>query len=289
MINPVLLRSFNMLVETGHFTRAAERLHMTQSGISQHVRKLEQRLGQDLLVRQGKQFHLTDAGSRLYLEGREILYSLAKLEQDIRTDPAHDGEVKIVSPGSVGLKLYPQLLELQRLHPGLTIDYRFAPNATVEASILELEADIGLMTSRSNLEQVQCDALGREDLLLVTCSTVEEVGWEQLLATGFIDHPDGAHHAQLLLSANYPEFQHHTQFEKRGFSNQISLILEPVSLGLGFTVLPAHAIRAFPSPQLIKAHRLANPISEPLYLGINRSRPLPARVLSLIEQIKLWL
>ena len=79
MINPVLLRSFSMLVETGHFTRTAERLHMTQSGVSQHVRKLEQLLGQDLLVRQGKQFHLTDAGNRLYFEGREILYRLAKL------------------------------------------------------------------------------------------------------------------------------------------------------------------------------------------------------------------
>lgn len=289
MINPVLLRSFSMLVETGHFTRTAERLHMTQSGVSQHVRKLEQLLGQDLLVRQGKQFHLTDAGNRLYFEGREILYRLAKLEQDIRTDQEHEGEIKIMSPGSVGLKLYPQLLEVQKLYPGLTIDYRFAPNATIETSILELETDIGLMTSRSSLEQVQCKTVGREDLLLVTCSTMKEPGWEQLLKAGFINHPDGAHHANLLLSANYPEFQHHTQFKTKGFCNQISLILEPVSQGLGFTVLPAFATRAFQSPQLIKAHPLANPISEPLYLGINRSRPLPTRVVSLIEQIKAWL
>lgn len=289
MINPVLLRSFNMLVETGHFTRAAQRLHMTQSGISQHVRKLEQQLGQDLLVRQGKQFHLTDAGSRLYLEGREILYSLAKLEQDVRSDSAHDGEIRIMSPGSVGLKLYPQLLGRQKLYPGLTIDYKFAPNASVEAAVLELEADIGLMTSRSSSEQIQCEAIGREDLLLVTCSTMTKPGWEQLLGAGFINHPDGAHHAQLLLSANYPEFQHHTQFQTRGFCNQISLILEPVSLGLGFTVLPAFATGAFSRPELIKAHPLANPVSEPLYLAVNRSRPLPTRVVSLIEQIKVWL
>lgn len=289
MINPVLLRSFNMLVETGHFTRTAERLHMTQSGVSQHIRKLEQQLGQDLLVRQGKQFHLTDAGNRLYLEGREILYNLAKLEQGIRTDPVHEGEIRIMSPGSVGLKLYPQLLEVQRQHPGLTIDYRFAPNDTVEASILEAETDIGLMTSRSTLEQVQCKKVGREDLLLVTSSAVEQPDWDQLLKAGFINHPDGAHHANLLLSANYPEFQHHTQFVTRGFCNQISLILEPVSMGLGFSVLPAFATKAFASPELIKAHPLANPVSEPLYLGINRSRPLPTRVSSLIEHFEAWL
>ncbi len=41
MINPVLLRSFCTLVEVGHFTRSADRLNMTQSGIRQHIYKLE--------------------------------------------------------------------------------------------------------------------------------------------------------------------------------------------------------------------------------------------------------
>lgn len=289
MINPLLLRSFNMLVETGHFTRSAERLHMTQSGLSQQVRKLEQQLGKELIIRQGKQFQLTDAGHRLYREGKAVLYQLAQLEQGIRSDSAEEGEIRIMSPGSVGLKLYPQVLELQRQYPGLRFDYRFAPNATVEASLLELETDIGLMTSRSSLEQLQCKAIGREALLLATSSAMEEPSWEQLLDSGFINHPDGAHHANLLLGANFPEFEHYTQFEEKGFCNQIGLILEPVSLGLGFTVLPAHAIRAFPKPGLIKAHPLARPVSEPLYLGINRSRPLPKRVESLIEQIETWL
>ena len=56
MINPVWLRSFCTLVEVGHFTRTAEKLHMTQSGVSQHVHKLEAHLGQQLLIRQGKKF-----------------------------------------------------------------------------------------------------------------------------------------------------------------------------------------------------------------------------------------
>ncbi|HSP84641.1 MAG TPA: LysR family transcriptional regulator, partial [Psychrobacter sp.] len=62
MINTTWLRTFCTLVEIGHFTRTAERLYMTQSGVSQHIRKLESQLGIDLLIRQGKQFSLTDAG-----------------------------------------------------------------------------------------------------------------------------------------------------------------------------------------------------------------------------------
>ncbi|MFM9815990.1 hypothetical protein ACKI16_46885, partial [Streptomyces scabiei] len=89
----------------------------------------------------------------------------------------------------------------------------------------------------------------------------------------FISHPDAKHHAQLLLSENYPEFEHIGQIKRTVFSNQISLILEPVSLGFGFTVLPAHAVGAFNKPELIKVHHLANPINESIYVCHHRNRP----------------
>lgn len=289
MINPIWLRSFCKLVEVGHFTRTAERLHMTQSGVSQHIRKLEDQLGQDLLLRQGKQFILTEAGERLYQEARGIIQSLSNLEQQIKQDPAHEGLVRIMSPGSVGLKLYPKLLALQQAHPKLVIDFRFAPNADVEHAIATQAVDIGLMTSPSSLDSVNVEPLTQEALLLVTPQDYAEPSWAQLLALGFIGHPDGAHHAGLLLSANYPEFQHSNLFDQRGFSNQINLILEPVSMGLGFTVLPAYAVEAFQKPAEIKTHRLPNPVSETLYLGVNRERPLPNRVNTVIYEAKKWL
>lgn len=289
MINPVWLRSFCTLVEVGHFTRTAERLHMTQSGVSQHVRKLEDQLRQDLLIKEGKQFRLTDAGDRLYCEARLIIQSLSNLEQRVRDDPADEGLVRIMSPGSVGLKLYPHLLALQQQQPKLIIDFRFAPNDDIEQAIAEHEVDIGLMTCPSSLDSVSVEAVAEEALLLVTPKTLTKPSWPQLVALGFIDHPDGAHHAGLLLSANYPEFQHSNLFKPRGFSNQISLILEPVSMGLGFTVLPAYAVDAFQKPELVNTHRLANPVSETLYLGTSREKFIPNRVRTVINEANKWL
>lgn len=284
MTNTTWLRSFCTLVEVGHFTRTAERLHMTQSGVSQHVRKLEDQLGIALLVREGKQFSLTDAGERLYAEGRTIIQALSSLKQRIAEDPAYEGLVRTMSPGSVGLKLYPHLLELQRRYPGLAIDYRFAPNADVENAISDYRIDIGFMTSASTLEEVSSQPIAKESLLLVTPADVVDPSWEALTKLGFIDHPDGGHHAGMLLGANYPEFQHCNLFEKRGFSNQIGLILEPVSMGLGFTVLPAHAVEAFRKPQLVRTHRLPTPVSETLYLAVRRDRPLPNRMNTVIAE-----
>lgn len=286
MINPVWLRSFCTLVEVGHFTRTAERLHMTQSGVSQHVSKLEQHLQQSLLIRNGKQFTLTDAGTRLYHEAGAIVQSLSNLEQRIGADPAFEGVVRVMSPGSVGLKLYPHLLALQKQHPRLVIDYRFAPNSDVERAIAEYRVDVGLMTSPSSLDEVGFKPVGEEPLLLVTPVNITEPSWEQLMQLGFIDHPDGAHHAGLLLGANYPEFHHSNQFPPAGFSNQISLILEPVSLGLGFTVLPTHAVEAFERRALVRTHRLTRPASETLFLGFRRNQPLANRVNTVVAAMR---
>ena len=277
MINVTWLRTFCTLAEVGHFTRTAERLYMTQSGVSQHIRKLEEQLDTDLLIRQGKQFSLTNAGEQLYREAGEILQRLSNLEQRISEDPPYEGLVRLMSPGSVGLKLYPQLLTLQQQHPKLVIDYRFAPNADIEQAFI------------SDDETISCKPMAQEALILVTPATTVEPSWEQLMALGFIDHPDGAHHAGMLLTANYEQFQHINDFEKKGFSNQIGLILEPVSRGIGFTVLPAHAVAAYPKPELINSHHLPVAVSETLYLAVRRQQAPANRMHTVINEVKKWL
>lgn len=289
MINPVHLRTFNKLIEVGHFTRTAELLFMTQSGVSQHIKRLEQYLKVDLLHRQGKGFYLTEAGERLHIESQKILQSLIELDENVRFDSPYEGPVRVASPGSVGLKIYDYLTSWQQQHPKLMIDYRFAPNSDVEGALHNAKADIGLTTTSSNHPSLQSNLIATEQLLLVTPASVPDVSWETLLTLGFIDHPDGAHHAKLLLSENYDEFQHISMFTKKGFSNQIGLILEPVSKGLGFTVLPAFAVNAFAQQQLISVFELQTPVQENIYLVLRKDKVLSARINHIIERIELAL
>ncbi len=285
MINPVWLRSFCTLVEVGHFTRTAHNLHMTQSGVSQHVRKLEEYLGQPLLIREGKRFTLSSTGDRLYREGQKFILSLSDLEKQIGLDPAFEGIVKVASPGSVGLQLYPHLLDLQKQHPKLVIDYRFAPNSDIERLIAEHKVDVGIMTCLSTLGEVSLKPIAQEELLLVTPPDMLEPSWDQLLELGFIDHPDGAYHAGQLLSVNFPQFQNSNQFKRSGFSNQIHLILQPVSMGLGFTVLPSHAIRAFKEHGDVSVHPLTKSVSETLYMGTHINRFISNSVNTVISEV----
>lgn len=286
MINPIWLNTFCTLVEIGHFTRSADKLCMTQSGVSQHIKKLELQLDNPLLVREGKSFYLTDMGKKLYQEGQEILVALGRLENSVNLDAPYQGRVKITSPGSVGLKLYSLLLDYQNSHPQLLVDYSFAPNRQIELDIAQRKYDFGIMSQLSELDDLVCQKIAMEELVLVTSSDIIEVNWHCLLRLGFIAHPDARHHSQLLLSENFAEFESCDQFAHKGFSNQISLILEPVSRGFGFTVLPLNAARSFHRPDLIKVHSLPTPVSEPLYLCFHRNMPMPNRVKAVIQFIK---
>lgn len=277
MLNLDWLQTYCTLVETRHFTRTAEKLAMTQPGVSQQIRKLETHFGQSLLRREGKSFTLTEAGERVYQQAQRTLGQLDRLERSLLEDSEVEGRCRIASPGSVGLRLYPGLLDLQRQHPGLEIEYAFAPNDSIERQLAARQLDIGLITRPAQLPELSSQTFAEEPLYLVTPAEVQQPTWQTLERLGYIDHPDGAHHAGLLLSANYSEFEQLGQLPKRGFSNQIGLILEPVARGLGFTVLPANAVAAFARPDAIQAHALDRPVSETVYLVQRRYHTLPRR------------
>src|SRR6478735_11497962 len=82
MLDLGLLRSFVSVVDAGGFTRAGERVHRTQSTVSQQIKRLEEDVGQLLLVRNGKDVTPTEAGERLLSYARRLL-SLADEARDV--------------------------------------------------------------------------------------------------------------------------------------------------------------------------------------------------------------
>src|SRR4249920_3343202 len=73
MLDTDQLRSFAAIVDTGSFTRAAERVHKTQSAVSMQIRRLEEQLGRPLFVKHGRGVRLTDDGEKLIEYARQML------------------------------------------------------------------------------------------------------------------------------------------------------------------------------------------------------------------------
>src|SRR5262249_27609341 len=102
-----LLRSFVSVVDAGGFTRAGERVHRTQSTVSQQIKRLEGSIGRPLLLRKGKRVSPTEDGERLLSYARRIL-ALADEARDVVAGAAPDGIVRLGVPEDFGAYLlYP--------------------------------------------------------------------------------------------------------------------------------------------------------------------------------------
>ncbi|VXB65669.1 LysR family transcriptional regulator protein [Luteimonas sp. 9C] len=276
MLNPQWLRTFAAVVSHRSFTRAAEALELTQAAVSQHIQRLEERLGR-LLIRRPRQIELTPAGTALLTYWQDIQIADRRLAERLVDTDTHHGEVRLISPGSIGLALHPLLLALQLAHRGLVIRHRFAPDDEALDAVLHNRYELGLVTRKPDDPRIVAARFTEEALELVVPADASVARWQDLQQLGFIDHPDGDAMATRLLSRRFPGEPGLRGIPVHGFSNQISLILEPVALGLGFTVVPHHARRMFPRPEAIRVVEGADAIVDTLWWIHRAEWPLPAR------------
>ncbi|WP_421336730.1 LysR family transcriptional regulator [Aeromonas veronii] len=284
MVNPLWLHTLVVVHETGSFTRAAERLDLTQAAVSQHISRLEAEFG-PLLLRKPRQLELTPRGLVLLDFARQQAQAAEQLRARLSDDDPHRGAITLSTPGSIGLLLYPLLLDQQQEHLGLTIQHRFAPTPDIVQAVLAGRSDLGLVDQPPEHPSIAAEPFAREPLCLVVPNDGEEQSWQHLCQLGFIDHPDGRSMAQRLLGRRYPG-QRVDEIPQRGFTNQIGLILEPVARGLGFTVLPRFAVTAFAQQEKIRVIQSSIEVIDTLWLIYRAEWPLPARHQRLVTVLK---
>ena len=115
------LECFMAVVDTGSFTRAAEKVGRTQSAISQQMAKLEMKIGKALFVR-GKKFTLTPDGEILLGYAQQII-KLHREAMDRFHEPELEGEVRFGLPEDfASVFLSDVLMEFSRLHPRILLN-----------------------------------------------------------------------------------------------------------------------------------------------------------------------
>lgn len=143
-----------MVEEAGSLTRAAERLHLSQSALSHRLRDLEERLGVPLFERVGKSMRLTAAGRRLLQAARLVLAQLREAEDDLRRIAAGQaGAIRISTECYTCYHWLPVVVEAFR------------------ASYPRVEVEIVPEATRRPLEAL---LEGRLDLAIVSCTAADE-------------------------------------------------------------------------------------------------------------------
>lgn len=144
MFDLELLRSFVSVVDSGGFTRAGERVHRTQSTVSQQIKRLEEDIGQPLLNRTGKDVTPTEAGERLLSYARRLL-ALAEEARDVLARPTNEGAVRLGIPEDfAAYRLTELLASFSRSRPGLRLDVRADQSAYLRRDLERGELDLAL-------------------------------------------------------------------------------------------------------------------------------------------------
>ncbi|MFD4654528.1 LysR family transcriptional regulator [Kitasatospora sp. NPDC058444] len=141
------LRYFAAVVDEGTFTAAAARLHVSQSGISTQVAKLERELGQQLLDRAGRQVRLTPVGEAVLPLAKNALATLDAIRHTAAEfADAVRGRVRL---GMItGCSIPPFLdavADLGRSHPGIELSLHEGHSEDLQAQVLAGSLDLALI------------------------------------------------------------------------------------------------------------------------------------------------
>ncbi|MFD7596449.1 LysR family transcriptional regulator [Kitasatospora sp. NPDC059812] len=141
------LRYFAAVVDEGSFTAAATRLHVSQSGISTQVGKLERELGQLLLDRSGRRVRLTPAGEAVLPLAKDALATLEAIQHTAAEfADAVRGRVRL---GMImGCAIPPFLdvvADLGRTHPGIELSLHEGHSELLQAQVLSGALDLALI------------------------------------------------------------------------------------------------------------------------------------------------
>ncbi|TCC56526.1 LysR family transcriptional regulator [Kribbella pittospori] len=161
------LEAFAVFARHRNFTRAAEELHVSQPALHTRIRKLEQRLGKSLYVKQGRQLHLTDTGERLAAFANDTNDRAADF---LRTLDALPPRPLVLMAGS-GAYLYLLGDPIRRiLAKGHELRLRTGDAAATLAAVRDGSADVGVTALTVPPDDVDCDLLQQFPQTLITRS-----------------------------------------------------------------------------------------------------------------------
>jgi len=151
-LDPELLRAFVAVVDGGGFTRAAERLHRTQSTVSQQIKRLEQRVDAPLFARDTRNVALTERGELLLGYARRLL-ALNDETLEAMNETRLRGRVRLgVSQEVADGGLAEVLARFVKLYSGVTLEVRVAANQRLREGVERGVLDMAVLFQEAGME-----------------------------------------------------------------------------------------------------------------------------------------
>lgn len=287
------VRNLNCLVEVvrrGGFSRAGAALHVTQPAVSKAVKALEEELGQQLLVRQGRKVALTDAGRVVYERAQGILAALRSIEEDVgEVRAVRRGRVRFGVPPMVGAAFFPPVLhDFREAYPGVALELREEGARRVEALVRDGEIDVGATVLPTDAVAFEVVPLMKDVLRAVVpprspLARRRSLALRDLERTPFVLYrADFALHGHILDACRHAGFTPQVAAE----SSQWDFMAAMVAADVGVALLP-RTICLRLDPGRVRVVPLADPVLRwDLALVWRRDRHLSPAARAFVEVVR---
>jgi len=241
------LEVFLAVAREKKFSRAAEKLHRTQSAVSQSIHKLEEDIGEPLLDRSSRDGLLTDAGRVL----QEYAERLLNLRDDASGALAelrelHRGKLTIAANEFTALYLLPVLGEFRRLHPMIRIVVQRSLGSQIPDDLLRHNSELGVLTYDPEEAQLLSIVVYLDELIFVVPPThplasESEVSIRQLGAESFVAHIVSSPYREKVIQAFK---RHKTPLHMDIELPTLQAIKRFVAMGNGVALLPEISVES---------------------------------------------
>jgi DNA-binding transcriptional LysR family regulator len=246
------LKAFILVGELGNFTRAAERLHITQAGLSVMMRELESQLGDRLFDRTTRTVSLTAAGEKLLPAALAAVEQLERAAAEIGVIGTRARQVmRVAATPLVSSSLLPAVFGAFRLkYPDVVLHLQDADPSRVHALVESGEADFGMGFFFKAVRGIERTQLCSFPLMRVAPlpaaaaqrkQTVGKVAWTALQEEPLIGLPRD-NPIQQMVDSHLAKIGRSN--EERPTFRHFDTLIGMVAAGMGSTVIPSFALLA---------------------------------------------
>ncbi len=237
------LQAFIAVAESGSFSRAAERIFLTQPAVSKRIAALEQDIGARLFDRVGRKIHLTPAGEALLSRTRAVLAELEDIKRDITNlSGTIAGELSVATSHHIGLHRLPG--PLKRFHETYTqvrLNLHFMDSEKACNAVARGELELAVVTLPPSAEPpLRVEKIWDDPLDIVVSRSHPLAQVKRVQPAMLLDYPailpgPGTYTREIILNALGPL---RDRIQVGMATNYLEVLKMLAAIGLGWSALP---------------------------------------------------
>jgi DNA-binding transcriptional LysR family regulator len=276
------LRTFIAVVKKGGISRAAEELNRVPSSVTTRILLLENSLGVQLFLREGKRLYITPEGQTLYGYAQRILELAYEAEKQVKSNNPGGRFCVGSMESTAAIRLPRPMAELHAKYPGLELELATGPSSIILFNeLLVSKFDAVFVVDTPSDDRVDSMPAFEEELVLIAAEghrPISEPG--DIVRKTILAFKEGCLYRKRLLA----------WFSVFGLGpdrivdlSSYNVIFGTVAAGMGIAIVPAGILEFFPDKSSVSVHKLGNPFGRALTELVWRKGRYSANIAALQE------